>query len=84
MEKDHDRMNENGYCPNCGMNFDGDLIFDTFMEKYQDEAKALESAASYGATKTTGRWGHKIGIYSMEEDRTTHWKCPDCEHEWKR
>ena len=77
-------MNEHGYCPNCGMNFDGDLIFDTFMEKYQDEEKALESAEMYGATKTTGRWGHKIGIYSMEEDCTTHWKCPECEHEWER
>jgi len=51
---------------------------------YQDEEKALESAEMYGATKTTGRWGHKIGIYSMDEDCTTHWKCPDCDHEWRR
>lgn len=77
-------MNEHGYCPNCGINFDDGLIFDTFMEKYQDEEKALKSASAYGATKTKGKWGRKIGIYDMHTDRTVKWKCPDCEHEWDR
>ena len=78
-------MNEHGYCPNCGINFDGDLIFDTFMERYEgDEEKALETASMYGATKTKGRWGHKIAIYNLEKDMTTRWKCPDCEHIWDR
>lgn len=25
-----------------------------------------------------------IGVYSTELDRTTHWRCPDCGHEWER
>jgi hypothetical protein len=25
-----------------------------------------------------------IGMYSREQDRTTHWKCPDCEGTWDR
>ncbi len=25
-----------------------------------------------------------IGVYSREQDRTTHWKCPDCEGTWDR
>lgn len=24
-----------------------------------------------------------IAVYSRELDRTTHWKCPDCGHEWR-
>ena len=77
--------NEHGYCPNCGMDFDGGLIFDTFMEQYDgDEEKALESASMYGATKTKGRWGHRIGIYDMERDMTTQWQCPECNHIWGR
>ena len=27
-------------------------------------------------------WRREIGIYNMDLDRTTHWRCPDCEHEW--
>lgn len=77
-------MNEHGYCPNCNIDLDGGLIYETFLEKYQDEEKALDAAEAYGATKTTGKWGKRIGIYSMEEDRTTHWKCPECGHEWGR
>ena len=76
--------NEHGYCPNCGMDFDGGLIWDTFFDKYGDVDKADEAAASYGATRETGKWGLKIGIYDMERDMTTHWKCPDCGHEWPR
>ena len=77
--------NEHGQCPSCGMDFDDGLIFDTFMEQYEgDEEKALETASHYGATKTTGRWGKQIAIYDMELDRTTHYKCPECAHEWDR
>jgi predicted RNA-binding Zn-ribbon protein involved in translation (DUF1610 family) len=78
------KMNEHGYCPNCGMNFDGELIYETFLKRGDTPEEALESASYYGATETTGRWGHKIAIYSMEEDRTVQWKCPDCNHEWDR
>lgn len=71
-------------CPNCNANLEGDLIFDTFLEKYGDEAKALEVAAMYGATKTEGRWGREIGIYDREEDAVIAWQCPDCKHQWGR
>ena len=76
--------NEHGYCPNCGMDFDGGLIWDTGMEIYGNEEKADEYSKLYGATRTTGRWGKNIGIYSVEEDRTIGFKCPECEHEYGR
>lgn len=46
----------------------------------QEEAEAFADkyAQAYGATRTTGHWGREIGIYSLEEDRTTHYQCPDC------
>jgi len=25
-----------------------------------------------------------IGVYDRDRDRTTHWRCPDCGHEWER
>ena len=72
-------------CPKCNSNLEGQLIYETFLDQYAgDETKALEAAAMYGATKTEGRWGRAIGIYSMEKDRTVAYRCPDCGHEWKR
>lgn len=77
-------MNEHGYCPNCNMNLDGDLIWDIFMEQYHDEAKADEAAADYGATRNKGRWGRAISLYSLDADRTVAWMCPECKHQWER
>lgn len=78
-------MNEHGYCPNCGIDLDGELIFETLLKQYNDREKALETANLwYGATETTGRWGKQIGIYDAHKDRTVSWLCPECNHEWER
>lgn len=45
---------------------------------------ANKVAASYGASRTKGRWGKAIGIYDMKKDRTVAWRCPDCKGEWDR
>ena len=77
-------MSEHGYCPNCNTDLDGGLIFETFMAKYNDRAKALEVAEMYGATETNGQWGREIALYDINKDRTTAYRCPDCNHEWER
>ena len=77
-------QNQHGYCPNCGMDFDDGLIWDTGLEMYGSEEEADDYAKAYGATRTTGRWGKRIGIYDMERDMTTQWMCPECKHEWPR
>ena len=77
-------MNEHGYCPHCDFDLDGGLIFETFMEKYNDRAKALEVAEMYGATETKGKWGKAYGIYSIEKDRTVQYQCPECNKLWDR
>lgn len=71
-------------CPNCKNDLDGDLIYDTFLEKYGDHKKALETAAMYGANQTEGRWGRQIGIETEEYDGVSYWKCPDCNALWSR
>ena len=77
-------QNQHGYCPNCGMDFDGGLIWDTGLEMYEDEELADDYAKAYGATRTTGRWSKCVGIYDMRKDMTTSWMCPECKHEWPR
>lgn len=71
-------------CPNCSADLDGDLIWQTFMDKYQDEKTADEFADWYGATRTEGRWNRRISLCSQERDRTIAYLCPDCNHEWER
>ena len=72
------------HCPNCNANLEGGLIYEHFLAEDQDEERALTTAAMYGATKTTGRWGKAIGIYDLDQDRTVAWRCPECNHEWSR
>lgn len=71
-------MNEHGFCKKCKMDFDGDLIYDHFLREGNPPKEALRIAKMYGATRTTGRWGKKIGIYDLMKDRTVAYKCPEC------
>jgi len=77
-------MNENGYCPNCGVDLDGGSIWEHFYKETGSETKATEIAAQYGATKEKGQWGRQVGIYDLDADRTIQWECPDCKHIWGR
>ena len=77
-------MIEGRTCPSCGTNLDGDLIWQTFMDKHNDEAEADRIAKMYGATRTEGRWGRMIGLYCIDKDGIEAWQCPDCNHEWAR
>ncbi len=77
-------MNEHGYCPHCNADLDGGSIWQEFFEKFNDEAKADEAAAMYGATRDKGQRGRAIGIYDFVKDRTMVYRCPDCGKEWGR
>ena len=44
-------------CPNCKTNLEGGLIYQTFLDMYNDKEKALKTAKMYGATETEGHWG---------------------------
>ena len=55
-------------CPLCGADLDGGPIPERDRENY---------APPY-------RWSRRIGIYSIETDRTVAWMCPDCKGQWER
>jgi hypothetical protein len=63
-------MSDPTSCPNCLVSFQGDPI----PQEYID--------AGYYGDKT--HWSTVIGIYDMTEDCTVAWRCPFCQHEWKR
>lgn len=78
-------MVDKNLCPGCGVELDGELIYETFLEKYEgDTVRALETAELYGATKTKGRWRRQFALYDQTRDRTVAYRCPDCGHEWPR
>lgn len=53
-------------CPNCGVSWQGEEIPEENREMYG------------GATHTS----RLISVYDRIKDRTTHWKCPDCQMVW--
>lgn len=81
-------MNIHGYCPHCNANLDGELVT-VSLEKmlgYSPE-KALEQAKGFEGWeehKENNRWGRQIGLSSIESDRVTEFRCPDCEQTWSR
>lgn len=75
---------EHGECPACHADLNGGGVWQHFMDEHQDEAEADRIALMYGASRTKGRWGRAIAIYSRDRDRTVAYRCPDCDHEWGR
>lgn len=79
--------NINGYCPHCNANLDGDLVINYPLEQGKTKEEAIEYASKYAGWTEYGeqnKWNRAIGHYSMEEDRTTGWGCPDCKKTWGR
>ena len=74
-----DKPNEHGFCPNCGLNFDGGDIKQEFISqgKSEEEAhKLVTECYGYGPGRT--QWSRKIGIYDVHKDRTVYEICPNC------
>ena len=69
-------------CPECKANLVGELVYEHFLRHEKNEAKALEIASTYGATKTAGYFSRAVGHYDRNKDRTVAWSCPDCKHRW--
>jgi len=64
-------------CQNCGENLDGGDIFEHFMVKYMNHAKALESAKGYGWSETNRIHFSKAII--VQPDRGEQYSiCPSC------
>lgn len=53
-------------CPHCGVSMQGSKIPEKIRPLYGGPA----------------HFSRVIGIYSMDEDRTIAWKCPECDQRW--
>lgn len=43
-----------------------------------------EEQKASGWYGTATHFSRVIGWYDRRYDRTTHWVCPDCKHQWER
>lgn len=80
-------MNINGYCPHCNADLDGDLVINYPLSQGKTMGEALEYAKSYEGWKkhrAFNRWGRAIALYDIDKDRTTAYRCPDCQGTWER
>lgn len=80
-------MNIHGHCPHCNADLDGELIIDCFIQQGVEPEEAERMAAQYDGWNlhgTNNKFGRVLGIYCMERDRVTEWKCPDCGKTWSR
>lgn len=59
------------HCPNCNADLRGGKIPQELLE-----------SGCYGPDAT--HFYRTIGVYSIEQDRTVAWQCPDCGYEWDR
>lgn len=79
--------NIHGYCPHCNADLDGDLVINYPISQGYTPDLVLEYASSYkgwNEHREKNRWGRAIALYSIEEDRTAAYRCPDCEKTWER
>ena len=77
-------MNENGYCPHCGADLDGEDIVSTFISSGMEEENALHMAINYyGYDKGHTKFARQIGLYDRNRDHISEWQCPDCNKTWK-
>lgn len=90
-------MSNSNVCPKCNSDMNGESIWNTFLNKssnpldhyhykptHQEREKEADRVSEmYGATRTKGIWDRRIGL-EYDKDRIEAWRCPDCNHEWKR
>lgn len=76
-------MNENGYCPYCDTDLDGEDIIDMLVS----QGKTLSSAHVYAMVyysyrKHYTKINRTIFIYDKDSKKNIGSKCPDCGEEW--
>lgn len=65
---------EEDICPNCGNDLTGKPIPQEYIDR-----------GLYGKPPNNKtHYSRRIGLYDRERDRTSHWRCPDCNHTWSR
>lgn len=75
-------------CPECGLDFKGEDIYECFLKQGKSEQEAFEIASMYyGYTFENKKCFRKeIGIETItgSYDGCTFYQCPECLVYWKR
>ena len=81
---------QRGQCPNCGADWDGGSIVDTFIKQRDEGNRYWEGKSDAEIEKVVKesyaapyRWRREIGIelaldHPQHYDGVSYWKCPDC------
>lgn len=76
-------MNENGYCPFCETDLDGEDMVDFFVSEGKTLSQAYVHAMvyfRYGDNNT--KFTRMIPLYDKNTGKNIGHKCPDCGEEW--
>lgn len=76
-----DYPNDHGQCLHCGVELNGEWIYDYFLKEYGDTVEALSAASMYGAKNGYGRFSRAIYMKGYDESYNKllpYFKCPDC------
>lgn len=78
----------NKECPKCSIEWEEkETIYEFFLNKYQDDKKARETASAYGCTADKPKHFSKnvvgIEIQGMY-DGISYWKCQNCKTTFDR
>lgn len=77
--------NENGFCPNCNADFDGENILQALLRQGKSPQDSLYIAQNfYGYKDERTKFSRKILVYSLEKDQGHESRCPDCNHIWSK
>ena len=79
-------MAEVEFCPGCGADLRGELIYDTFISQGASPEKAHHDCTEYyGDPDHTKRFGK---AWLLEDpaiyDGAAAYGCPECKHVWRR
>ena len=76
--------NENGFCPHCNADFDGEDILQALLRQGKSPEDSLYIAQNfYGYKDGHTKFSTKISMYSFEGDGVFHYMCPDCNRIWR-
>jgi len=81
-----------GTCPECGSNWDGGSILDTFIKQREEGSKHWQGKSDEDIKESIlnsysepHRWSRLIGVEVRGRyDGISYWECPDCKTMWDR
>ena len=86
------KIDRYGKCPECGIDFKGEKIFDTFKQQQKEGYECWKNKTDQeifdviqGSYSEPYYWSNLIGIEEREKyDGISFWQCPICKCTWDK